>query len=78
MTVPGTLLAIETSCDETSAAVLRRGAAGPALASCVILSQDAKKRQAAWEVLKFWTGPIGASIVNASSRACVEIRMTST
>ena len=29
----------------------------------VILSQDPKKRQAAWEVLKFWTGPIGASIV---------------
>ena len=29
----------------------------------VILSQDAKKRQAAWEVLKFWTRPIGASIV---------------
>lgn len=40
MTTPGTLLAIETSCDETSAAVLRRGAAGPSLASCVILSQD--------------------------------------
>ena len=29
----------------------------------VIVAQDPKKRQAAWEVLKFWTGPIGASIV---------------
>lgn len=29
----------------------------------VIVTQDAKKRDAAWEVLKFWTGPIGASIV---------------
>ena len=29
----------------------------------VIVAQDPKKREAAWEVLKFWTGPIGASIV---------------
>lgn len=29
----------------------------------LILSKDPKKREAAWEVLKFWTGPIGASIV---------------
>lgn len=29
----------------------------------VIVTQDPKKRQAAWEVLKFWTGPIGAAIV---------------
>lgn len=35
-----TLLAIETSCDETSAAIVRGGESGPALASCVILSQD--------------------------------------
>ena len=35
-----TLLAIETSCDETSAAILRGGENGPALESCVILSQD--------------------------------------
>lgn len=35
-----TLLAIETSCDETSAAVLRRDRNGVALLSCVILSQD--------------------------------------
>lgn len=34
------LLAIETSCDETSAAVLRCGDASVALASLVILSQD--------------------------------------
>ncbi len=40
MTPPATLLAIETSCDETSAAVLRATPTGPALASCVILSQD--------------------------------------
>ena len=33
-------LGIETSCDETSAAVLQRGDRGPALASLVILSQD--------------------------------------
>jgi len=35
-----TLLAIETSCDETSAAVLRGGNGDVTLASCVILSQD--------------------------------------
>jgi len=35
-----TLLAIETSCDETSAAVLQGGHGGAMLASCVILSQD--------------------------------------
>lgn len=35
-----TLLAIETSCDETSAALLRRHPDGVALLSCVILSQD--------------------------------------
>jgi tRNA N6-adenosine threonylcarbamoyltransferase len=35
-----TLLAIETSCDETSAAVLKSGDGGVTLASCVILSQD--------------------------------------
>ena len=35
-----TLLAIETSCDETSAALLRQDANGVALLSCVILSQD--------------------------------------
>lgn len=29
----------------------------------MVLSKDPKKREAAWEVLKFWTGPIGASIV---------------
>lgn len=29
----------------------------------VVVTQDPKKREAAWEVLKFWTGPIGASIV---------------
>lgn len=29
----------------------------------MIVTQDPKKREAAWEVLKFWTGPIGASIV---------------
>ncbi len=40
MTAPSALLAIETSCDETSAAVLRRDDAGTRLASCVILSQD--------------------------------------
>ncbi len=34
------LLAIETSCDETSAAVLRGDDAAPILASCIILSQD--------------------------------------
>ncbi|HET6580004.1 MAG TPA: tRNA (adenosine(37)-N6)-threonylcarbamoyltransferase complex transferase subunit TsaD [Gemmatimonadales bacterium] len=34
------ILGIETSCDETSAAVLRRGEAGPELAGLVILSQD--------------------------------------
>jgi N6-L-threonylcarbamoyladenine synthase len=34
------LLAIETSCDETSAAVLRADAGGTTLESCVILSQD--------------------------------------
>ena len=34
------ILGIETSCDETSAAVLRRDDAGTGLASCVILSQD--------------------------------------
>jgi N6-L-threonylcarbamoyladenine synthase len=39
---PRTVLGIETSCDETSAAVLdgAGGPAGPRLASCVILSQD--------------------------------------
>ena len=35
-----TLLAIETSCDETSAAVLRAEGGRTTLASCVILSQD--------------------------------------
>jgi N6-L-threonylcarbamoyladenine synthase len=40
VTLPTTLLAIETSCDETSAAVLRRDGDRAALASCVILSQD--------------------------------------
>ena len=35
-----TLLAIETSCDETSAAVLDDAVGGPTLRSCVILSQD--------------------------------------
>jgi tRNA N6-adenosine threonylcarbamoyltransferase len=35
-----TLLAIETSCDETSAAVLKAADSGIILASCVILSQD--------------------------------------
>ncbi len=34
------VLGIETSCDETSAAVLVRGSRGPELASLVILSQD--------------------------------------
>jgi N6-L-threonylcarbamoyladenine synthase len=34
------LLAIETSCDETSAAILRTGDSTPSLASLVILSQD--------------------------------------
>jgi N6-L-threonylcarbamoyladenine synthase len=34
------LLAIETSCDETSAAILRGEGTRPSLASCVILSQD--------------------------------------
>jgi N6-L-threonylcarbamoyladenine synthase len=34
------LLAIETSCDETSAAILRGSGPRPELASCVILSQD--------------------------------------
>lgn len=34
------LLAIETSCDETSAAILRGSGPGPELASVVILSQD--------------------------------------
>lgn len=29
----------------------------------VVVTQDPKKREAAWEVLKFWTGPIGAAIV---------------
>lgn len=38
---PRTVLGIETSCDETSAAVLVRSDGGaPRLASCVILSQD--------------------------------------
>ena len=40
MTPPSALLAIETSCDETSAAVLRRDGSRTRLASCVILSQD--------------------------------------
>ncbi len=35
-----TLLAIETSCDETSAAILRKEDGRVSLASCVILSQD--------------------------------------
>ena len=35
-----TVLGLETSCDETSAAVLQGGADGARLASCVILSQD--------------------------------------
>jgi tRNA A37 threonylcarbamoyltransferase TsaD len=34
------ILGIETSCDETSAAVLRRDGAGAELAGLVILSQD--------------------------------------
>lgn len=38
--MPKTLLAIETSCDETSAAVLVGTADGATLRSCVILSQD--------------------------------------
>jgi N6-L-threonylcarbamoyladenine synthase len=38
--VVNVVLGIETSCDETSAAVLVRGAQGPDLASLVILSQD--------------------------------------
>ena len=38
--MPKTLLAIETSCDETSAAVLVGTADGVTLRSCVILSQD--------------------------------------
>ena len=38
--MPTTLLAIETSCDETSAAVLTGTAEGTTLRSCVILSQD--------------------------------------
>ena len=37
---PRTVLGIETSCDETSAAVLAAGPGGARLASCVILSQD--------------------------------------
>jgi tRNA N6-adenosine threonylcarbamoyltransferase len=37
---PMDLLAIETSCDETSAAVLRSAEGGPVLRSLVILSQD--------------------------------------
>ena len=37
------VLGIETSCDETSAAVLARRGAGPELASLVILSQDVHK-----------------------------------
>jgi len=37
---PRTVLGIETSCDETSAAVVAVGPDGPRLASCVILSQD--------------------------------------
>jgi len=37
---PQRLLALETSCDETSAAVLTAGAANPRLDSLVILSQD--------------------------------------
>jgi N6-L-threonylcarbamoyladenine synthase len=37
---PRTVLGLETSCDETSAAVVRDGPGGPCLASCVILSQD--------------------------------------
>ena len=38
--MPDVVLGIETSCDETSAAVLVRDGAGPELASLVILSQD--------------------------------------
>jgi N6-L-threonylcarbamoyladenine synthase len=38
--VTDVLLGIETSCDETSAAVLVRGTAGPELAGLTILSQD--------------------------------------
>jgi len=37
---PRTVLGLETSCDETSAAVVQDGPGGPRLASCVILSQD--------------------------------------
>ena len=37
------VLGIETSCDETSAAVLRVEGSAPALASVVILSQDVHK-----------------------------------
>lgn len=37
---PDLVLGIETSCDETSAAVLKRGADGPQLESLTILSQD--------------------------------------
>lgn len=37
------VLGLETSCDETSAAVLVRNGAGPELASLVILSQDVHK-----------------------------------
>jgi N6-L-threonylcarbamoyladenine synthase len=38
--VTDVVLGIETSCDETSAAVLVRDGARPELASLVILSQD--------------------------------------
>ncbi len=38
--MPDVVLGIETSCDETSAAVLVAGSRGPELASLVILSQD--------------------------------------
>ncbi|MGH7569940.1 MAG: tRNA (adenosine(37)-N6)-threonylcarbamoyltransferase complex transferase subunit TsaD [Gemmatimonadales bacterium] len=38
--MPDVVLGIETSCDETSAAVLVAGGRGPELASLVILSQD--------------------------------------
>lgn len=33
----------------------------------MVVTQDPKKREAAWEVLKFWTGPIGAAIVARST-----------
>jgi len=41
--VADVVLGIETSCDETSAALLVRGGQGPELASLVILSQDVHK-----------------------------------